>query len=58
VLAFLLPGAVFFIKIVADVLDKGRALDRFLGSLPWLSSFLLAWSFGEWVGALLGPDHR
>ena len=52
---FVLPGAIFFMKITRDVLRRGRCRGRFLLCLPWLAVFLTAWSLGEWAGSLLGP---
>ncbi len=59
VLAFLLPGLVFLVKIARDVFARKRYRTRFALCLPWLGLFLLCWSFGEWVGAVLGsrPDN-
>jgi len=58
VVLFVLPGAVFLLKITRDVLARGRHRGRFLACLPWLLLFLGAWSLGEWTGSLLGPERR
>jgi hypothetical protein len=54
ILAFLLPGLVFLLKITRDVFSRKQYRTRFVLSLPWLGVFLVAWSFGEWVGAAAG----
>ncbi len=54
---FLLPMAVFLLRIVRECARSGglrRALSRGFG---WLLIFLFAWSFGEWVGVVFGPPR-
>lgn len=55
IILFVIPGGVFLLKIVRQVLSRTRARGQFMLCLPWLCLYLLAWSLGEWLGALLGP---
>ncbi len=57
-LAFLLPGAVFLLRIARESLSRPGSLAPFLRALPWLLAFVGAWSFGEWIGALRGPPEE
>ena len=52
---FILPGGIFLLKIVRDVLNRPGHGARLVLATPWLLLFLLSWSLGEWVGAVLGP---
>jgi hypothetical protein len=54
-LAFVLPGAVFLVRIGRESLGRPGSLGPFLRALPWLLVFVGAWSLGEWLGALRGP---
>lgn len=55
IILFVIPGGIFLLKIVRQVLARTRARGRFVLSLPWLCLYLVAWSLGEWLGAILGP---
>lgn len=55
VLAFLLPGLVFFARIARESLSVRGSARRFVAAAGWLALFVVAWSLGEWTGALLGP---
>lgn len=57
VLAFLLPGLVFFAKIARESLAVRGSAGRFVAASGWLALFVAAWSLGEWTGALLGPPR-
>jgi hypothetical protein len=52
--AFVLPGAVFLVKIVRSVLRTPRLRSQLAWSSGWLMWYLAAWSLGEWVGAVRG----
>jgi len=56
VAAFLIPGAVFSLKIVRESLAVPKTGPKLFAASGWLSLFVLAWSLGEWVGAVAGPE--
>lgn len=51
---FVVPGMVFGARVVRESLAAGHPTARVARALPWLAAFVLAWSAGEWVGALAG----
>lgn len=57
VLAFLLPGLVFFTRIARESLSGRGSARQFVAASGWLALFVVAWSLGEWTGALLGPPR-
>ena len=57
VAAFLIPGAVFSLKIVRESLAVPKSALRLLAASGWLLLFVFTWALGEWVGAVLGPSE-
>jgi hypothetical protein len=53
-----LVPAVLLAKVTARVLGNGRHLGRFVGALPVLACFVLAWAAGEAAGYLAAGPSR
>ena len=44
-------------RLAREVLRRRRLIGRFILALPFVVSFTISWSAGEWVGCLFGPGR-
>ena len=60
-LAHLVLGPLFplflFARVTSRVLERRRLLGRYLATLPLLVPAWICYSFGEWLGYLVGPGR-
>ena len=54
--ALLLPP-LLFVRTVRKILSKGRHKNQLVKSVPLLACFVVAWGWGEMVGAWFGPGN-
>lgn len=54
--AILLPAVQVF-RVLRVVASRRRLWPRLISAMPWVLSFCVSWSMGEWIGYLIGEGN-